>query len=427
VRSGLCEQQGKAGRELVRRVGVSRLVAGVAACLVACGGGAPPQGRVVTVTREDLVLDVEVTGTLKSLESVQVGPPASVADAWEFKITRMIPEGTRVKIGQEVIAFDPSTLEQKLKDYEAEVAQSTEELGKRQSERSLAVLADKLDLVDAEAKQRKAELKAEKPPDLTAQVTLKTAEIDRDLARREVEFRETRTTAKRQQEKADMAILTGRLTRARGRVAEIKAAIAAMAVKAMREGTVVYKQDFRGEKKKPGDGMWRFESVLEIASLERMAAVGQVDEVDASKIAVGQRVGLRLEAHPDKEYDGTVERVANLVQTESPESRVKIVTLDIKLNETDPLLMRPAMRFRGRIEIARVPNVLQVPLAAIISTPAGPTVARLDGNRATPVTLGRRGREAVEVTAGLAPGDKVLLKSAASATAPSSGFRLGSS
>ena len=45
------------------------------------------------MAEQDLVLDVEVTGTLKSLESVQVGPPASVTDTWEFKILRMVPEG----------------------------------------------------------------------------------------------------------------------------------------------------------------------------------------------------------------------------------------------------------------------------------------------------------------------------------------------
>jgi hypothetical protein len=255
------------------------------------------------------------------------------------------------------------------------------------------------------------------------------AEIDRDLAGREVDFRRTREQAKRKQEQSDMAILSGRLGRAKGRVAEIKAAIAAMSVKATREGTVVYKQDFRGEKKKPGDGMWRGESVLEIASLDKMAAVGQVDEVDASKVAVGQRVGLRLEAHPDKEYTGVVDRVASLVQTESPESRVKIVVLEIKLDATDPLLMRPAMRFRGRIEIARVPNVIQVPLTAIATTPAGPTIAKWNGREGLPtqVTLGRRGRDAVEITAGVAPGDRILVKTGATGGQESSGFRLGAS
>jgi hypothetical protein len=396
--------------------------------LSGCGGGTPPGGRVVTVARQDLVLDVEMNGTLKSLESVGVGPPASVVDTWEFKIVRMVPEGTRVKPGQEVIAFDPSQLEQKLKEYESEMAAVSEELGKTRAERSLAVLTDQLELEDAEAKRRKAELKADKPPELTAELTLKAAAIDRDLARREVDFRLERRRAKRRQEQSDISYLENRLERAQGRVAEIRASIAAMAVKAPRPGTVVYKQDWRGEKKKVGDGMWRGESVLEIASLERMAAQGQVDEVDASKVAVGQRVGLRLEAHPDREYPGTVVRVATLVQTESPESRVKVVSLDIKLGETDALLMRPGMRFRGRIEITRVPGVLQVPLGAVESTAAGPVVNKLGGRSPAPtaVKLGRRGRQVVEILGGLQPGDRVLVGAGAAASKDKS-LRLGAS
>jgi HlyD family secretion protein len=408
-----------------RRALVALGMAGVLA--IGCGEPLPPGTRVVTVARQDLVLDVEVSGTLKSLESVQVGPPASVADTWEFKIVRMIPEGTRVKVGEEVIAFDPSQLEQKLKEYESEAAAVSEELGKVRSERSLERLNDGLDLADAQAKHRKADLKADKPKDLTSELTLKTAVIDRELADREVQFRNKRTAAKRAQERADLSILEGRLGRAKGRVAEIRASIVAMAVKAPRAGTVVYKQDWRGEKRKVGDAMWRGDGAMEIASLEKMAAQGQVDEVDASKVAVGQRVGLRLEAHPDKEYSGTVERVATLVQTESPESRVKVVLLEIKLLSTDALLMRPAMRFRGRIEIARVPGVLQVPLAAIDSTAAGPTVNKVGsgGPSAALVKLGRRGREAVEVTGGLGQGDKVLVR-----TTPGNdpgAFRLGAS
>ncbi|HEY0712001.1 MAG TPA: HlyD family efflux transporter periplasmic adaptor subunit [Polyangia bacterium] len=399
--------------------------------LLGCGQAPPPGTRVVTVARQDLVLDVEVTGTLKSLEAAQVGPPASVVDTWEFKIARLVPEGARVKVGDEIIAFDPSQLDQKLKEYESEVAAITEELGKLRSERSLESLNDGLALADAEAKQRKAELKADKPEDVTSALALRTSSIDKQLAEREVIFQSQRMRSKRAQESADIAILTGRLRRAEGRVAEIRASIAAMAVKATRAGTVVYKQSWNGEKKKAGDGMWRGESVLEIASLEKMGAVGQVDEVDASKVVVGQRVGLRLEAHPDKEYDGKVARVATLLQTESPESRVKVVTLDITLSATDALLMRPGMRFRGRIEIARLPGVVQVPLAAVESTAAGPVVTKADQDSLTAagrtrVKLGRRSREAVEVTEGLGPGDRVLVRTAPSGK-EAAGFRLGAS
>jgi HlyD family secretion protein len=121
-----------------------------------------------------------------------------------------------------------------------------------------------------------------------------------------------------------------------------------------------------------------------------------------------------------------VDRVASLVQTESPESRVRVVGLEIRLQQTDPLLMRPAMRFRGRIEIARVPGVLQIPLSAIESTAAGPVVSRLSGSGVTrvQVQLGRRGREAVEVTGGITAGDRIVVRTGA-AGKESGAFRLG--
>jgi HlyD family secretion protein len=395
------------------------------AVAAACDGVATPATRMVAVERQDLVVDVEVTGTLKAVESVQVGPPG-VTDTWDYKIIRMAPEGNRVKSGDEVLAFDPSDLERRLKNYESEVAALTQELDKVRAEGSLATLADRLAHEEALAKRRKADLKADKPADLTAELAARTAVIERELARREVLFARSRDGAKRAQEAADRSVLQSRLARARGRVAEVRSDIARMSVRAGREGTVVYKQDFRGEKKKVGDGTWRAEPVMEVASLDRMAATGQVDEVDASRVSVGQRVGLRLEAHPEREYGGVVERVASLVQTESFESRVKVIVLDLRLEATDPLLMRPGMRFRGRIEVSRIPGVLQIPLDAVRAAPTGPTVLRVAGGaaRPVPVKLGRRSREAVEVLGGLVEGDRVALPAAAG---KDSMFKLGAS
>ncbi len=412
--------------------GLARLGVGVLFLLaLACARGNLDRQRSAPAVRQDLVQDVEVTGTLKSLESEAVGPPPTVTELWEFKIVRMAPEGARVKTGDEVIAFETSELERKLHDYENEVASVTEQLGKSRSEGALAGANDQLELADAEAKRRKAELKADKPADLTAELSVKVSAIEREMARREVEFRRARDAARRTQERSDQAVLASLLERARGRVASIRRFIADMSVKSARDGTVVYKQNWRGEKMKPGDGTWRGETVLEIASLDKMAAQGLVDEVDASKVSVGQRVGLRLESHPDQEYAGFVERVAPLVRTESHESRVKVVELELRLASTDAVLMRPGMRFRGRIEIARIPGVLQVPLQAVVSSAGGPTVRKVDGRSARPVrvTLGRRSREMVEIKGGLQAGDKVLLRSPPGDNLgkDGSGMRLGAS
>ena len=138
--------------------------AGSLGAVAGCQEGAPPGTRVVKVTRQDLVLDVEVAGVLKSLESLTVGPPAKVLDTWEFRSCAWRPRGPGSRWAMRWWPSTPSQLQQKLNDYKSEAAAVSEELGKLRSERSLQVLNDGLHLADAESKQRKADLKAEKPP-----------------------------------------------------------------------------------------------------------------------------------------------------------------------------------------------------------------------------------------------------------------------
>lgn len=375
-------------------------------------GAACQQGdgsHVVSVVSRDLVIDVEVTGTLRPRESELVGPPPAVTDLRQFKIIRMLPEGTRIKAGDEVLAFDPSELEKQLKDSQSKIAEVSEEIGELRAEGRLNALGKQQELQKAEARQHKAELLSSKPAELLAEQHLQTARIERDLAQREVGLLREQGAAAHRQSAADVAILESNLADAKRRAEEIRQEIAALAVRARREGVVAYKQSPHGEKKRVGEDVWRSEFVLEIASLASMAAQGQVDEIDASQVAVGQEVRLRLEVQPDKEYAGRVERMGRIAKPESAESRLKVVQLDIKLEAVDPLLMRPGMRFRGRIEIARIPNAVQIPLAAIESTPNGPVVSRPGDRGTTPVRLGRRSREEVEIREGLRPGDRVRI------------------
>jgi multidrug efflux pump subunit AcrA (membrane-fusion protein) len=67
----------------------------------------------VRVERGDLVIGVDITGSLRAVESSVLGPP-QVHDVWQFKIAMMADEGSEVEEGQPVLAFDPSELQQRL-------------------------------------------------------------------------------------------------------------------------------------------------------------------------------------------------------------------------------------------------------------------------------------------------------------------------
>src|SRR6185436_16205987 len=106
--------------------------------------------------------------------------------------------------------------------------------------------------------------------------------------------------------RARIALLESKRNEAEAIVARTQQAIQLMNVVATRDGTIVYIANRNGEKRKEGDSIWKNERVIEIPDLTRMKAEGEVDEVDAGRVKVGQRVSLRLDAHPDEEFGGTV-------------------------------------------------------------------------------------------------------------------------
>jgi HlyD family secretion protein len=372
------------------------------------------------VRREDLVLGVEVSGTLDAVESTSLGPP-QIATLWDYKISFLAPEGAAVRQGQPVLGFDTSQLETTLLEASAERDSAQKELEKTQTGLEMRRREEELHLAEAEARRRRSSLKAEVPAEVVAANELRQTRSDLDLSRKEIAFRNERLRFLGEEGRAELEALRSKRDRAAGRVKEARAAIAAMTVTASRDGTVVYVTS-RGEKKKVGDSCWRGDKVLEIPDLRSLRAVGQVDEADAGRVAPGQRVRLRLDAHPDVVFTGVVSSIRGSVQEKSRWNPVKVVELGIGLDRTDPQRMSPGMRFLGTVEIERAPRVLTVPAEAVLNRPGGPVVLRScpgtwpgtwPGTRKTEEVrprLGRRNERRVEVVSGLAEGDRVALR-----------------
>jgi HlyD family secretion protein len=365
------------------------------------------------VERQDLVLGVEVAGTLGAVQTVELGPP-QLQRIWDFKIAFLAPEGVEVRPGQPVLGFDTSDLENTLLETMAERDSAQKELEKKQANLEMMREEDELRLAEAKAKARRAGLKVDVPAELVAAKELAASRADLELAQREIAYLESRLSLQVREAEAEIAALRNRRDRAAERVRQAEDAIRQMTVLAPRDGTVIYLSDPRRgrEKKKIGDSAWRGEKIVEIPDLRRMRAEGEVDEADAGRVAVGQRVILRLDAHPDVTYTGRVRAIKGSVQTRSPNDPVKVVGLDLSLDQTDPQRMRPGMRFSGTLELDRVPRALVVPTEAVFNRPEGPTVFRRTrwGIEEVRPQLGRRNDRWVEITGGLSEGDAIALR-----------------
>ena len=396
------------------------VVIGIAAVLTAAGWtrnklAADRQGEWVRVTRGDLVSGVDITGTLAAVDSGNFGPP-QIGDTWDFKISMLAPEGTDIKKGQPVMAFDASELRKRLDEKSAEAEQARKEIEKKRADLALRREDERLQLADAEARVRKAELKLERPTDIISVKERKQIELDFVVAKSEAKTIRMRIESLERAANAEIALLTSKQQHAAAIVKETQDGIQKMTVIAPRNGTIVYVTNWRGDKKKVGDSVWRMERVVEIPDLARMMAKGDVDESDAGKVAVGQRVTLTLDAHPDEELHGTIKETARTVQRAAGSTtKLKVLRVDIVLDKSDPAKMRPGMRFHGTVELARAKNALLVPRGAVYLSPRGPIAYRRGAFSVTPVPLklGTQNEKSIEVLSGLSPSDRVLVPKSA--------------
>lgn len=411
--------------ERMRKLLRPRVLVPIAALILFLFGGwslrnklaADRQGEWVRATRGDLVTGIEVIGTLAALDADVLGPP-QIDDVWNFKISMMAPEGLDVKKGRPVLGFDTSDLQRRLEEKQAESDEALKQIEKKRADLTLETKDERLRLAEAEGRLRKAELKLEttSATDISAVQERKQAQIDHAVAKTEAGAIRNKLAAMQRAADAEILLLQSRQQEAASIVARTQDAIRRMTVVAPRDGTVVYVSDnWRSEKKKVGDNCWKAERVIEIPDLTKMKAEGEVDEVDAGRVAVGQRVSFRLDAHPDDEFRGTITAAGRTVtRKRGTQDPVKVLRVDIKLDRTDPAKMRPGMRLQGTIELARSKNAILIPRKAVFVSDGGPYVYRrgaLDVE-AVPLELGRENEEMVEVLSGLDAGDRVLVEKA---------------
>lgn len=375
------------------------------------------QGEWVTVRRADLVTGFEVTGTLVSINPEALGPPR-LPDVWNFKISMLAPEGSDVKKGQPVLGFDTTELQRRLESKSAEAEESRKQIEKETNDLALRTKDERLRLAESEGRLRKATLKLEAPPDVAGVNEHKLAQIEHATALREASAIRARLASLEKAARARIGLLESRRREAEAVVARTQESLRQMTVLAPRDGTVVYvAEEWNGEKPKVGDSIWKGANPVEIPDLTRMEAEGEIDEVDAGRAAVGQRVTLRLDAHPDVEFGGTIVSAGQTVQRKSgPLRQLKVLRVKIRLDKTDPVRMRPGMRYTGVVELGRIRNALLVPRTAIFLSPEGPAVIRRTafGTEEVLLRLGRENAESAEVQQGLDVGDRVLVSKIAS-------------
>ena len=146
--------------------------------------------------------------------------------------------------------------------------------------------------------------------------------------------------------------------------------------------------------------------LFEVVDIDRVKVGIHVVEGDYRKVSLGQPVAVKVDAYPDKRFDGTITRMSPVLD---PQTRTGEVAIELDNSDGD---LKPGMFARASIVVERKTGVLVVPEASPVKAGAEYGVFRVtdDGSKVerVKVTPGLGSDGWVEVTGDLQEGDRVV-------------------
>lgn len=364
-----------------------------------------------TVKKGNFPIEVTTTGELVAKSSEKIYGPAGLRQIqiWQVKIQDIIPDGTVVDSGQYVATLDRTEISNKIKDEETNLEKLESQMTKTRLDTSLELRSARDELINLKyaLEEKKITLEQSKyePP-----ATIRQVEIELEKSQRTFEQAEKNYKLRYQKAVANMQEVSASYNQAQRKLQQMTDVLKQFTVQAPKGGMVIYKRNWDGNKMGIGATMNAWENVVaELPDLSEMMSKTYINEIDISKVKVGQQVELGIDAFPEKKFTGKVIEVANIGE-QLQSSNAKVYEVRIVVNEFDSIL-RPAMTTKNKILTSVVDSVLFIPIEAIFNNDSVAFVYKRNGGSVSKqqVIVGQSNENEIILKEGLSEGDEVLL------------------
>lgn len=372
------------------------LVLALAAALVWWLRARGPEVETIAAERRDLEQHVIASGRVRVPTRLQI---ASQLPGLVVAVGAV--EGQRVEAGALLVQLDDAAERAAVAQAEAAVKQAQARVN--QLRRVGAIVATEA-LRQTEANLTKAQLELERADKLAASGAVPGVEVEN--AQRAVDVARAQRNAAQAQQLAAAPLgadsrvaLTAQL-QAQAQLAAAKVRLGQTRLTAAQAGTVLARSV------EPGDVVQPSRELLEIAADSATELVFFPDERNLAWIRVGQPARVAADAFPTQVFDATVSYIAPAIDPQRGSVEIRLAV------PTPPPVLKPDMTVSIDLTIAAKPQVVTVPSAVVTgAATATPSVFVVEGGRARrrAVELGLRGDGAVEIVAGLAAGDRVIV------------------
>jgi HlyD family secretion protein len=383
--------------------------------------------RFAPIQRGSFEQTTTVTGTLKPVETVEVGSQLSGQIASLY-----VDFNDKVRVGDPLAQIDPRTFQAKVDEARAslntalatirveEVKLDRARIDLKNKRANKAVLDAKLESAHAlkalaeRNVDRKLALRSHDATPVTALDDAQTDLVTKLAVEREAETLVSVNGIEVEGATADIRRLEAELEQAKALVPEKEAMLRAAEadldrtiIRSPMNGVVVGRFVNKGQTLAVGR---EARTAFDVAhNLENMEIHARVDETDIGRIAPGQQAHFTVDAFPDRQFEASVRQIRK-----APQTNQNVVTYTVVLTTANPDgILLPGMTALVHIITDREDNVLKVPVAALRFRPAGsPRVAATTAYAQSVWVRSDDGElRQVSVTVGRASADQVVLKS----------------
>ncbi len=278
---------------------------------------------------------------------------------YQLQIKDLIAEGSEVKKGDWVATLDAASITSQIQENSQNLEQARAELNDARIDSTIQLtqLTEELEEFKYDLDYKKLELEQAKY-ESSAYQRKKQTEYNQtlrmmDQKRRDLKLRRLNLKTKTQRYEANF-------DKYKKRDEMLKEGMIACRVKAPKDGIVLYAKQWNGSKIRVGDNinLWR-PAIATLPDMSVLVSETYVQEIDITKIALGDTAIIKIDALPNKQYMGTISKIANIGQ-ELPNFDMKVFRVLIDLEGKDPKI-KPAMTTDNRIIVQKLENTLKIP------------------------------------------------------------------
>ncbi|MFA6471729.1 MAG: efflux RND transporter periplasmic adaptor subunit, partial [Candidatus Latescibacterota bacterium] len=264
------------------------------------------------VKKGSLTVDLVETGEIRAIISFDIKAPMIWGD---LQIVKMVDDGTIIKAGDFVAQIDPTPLQTSLKTEIESLETAELELKALDADQGTRASQLDTDMKSAELSKELADLQKGMMKFESALIQNK-AELD--YKKQMLSLDEVQTRMKNQKiiAAAARSSTAMHVEQHRAWKNRIETRIRELTLTAPISGMIVYKEiGGRGTPRRKiqiGDKPWPSQPIMSIPDPTQMETVIRVNEVDASKIFVGDKVEVTLDAFQNNVFHGEVTRISQL-------------------------------------------------------------------------------------------------------------------